>query len=143
MAGVLSLRVSKEERATLQRVKAERGCRTLSQTMRVLLGFPRESPGGELEGADDIESVSHLCKQVILLRDRLDEEHQLLTKIARHLEIPMQERPRATRGRPQSNPNPPIPIPVNGRAQSPDDDAVFAFRGGHQHPDLPDGFARG
>lgn len=142
MAGVLSLRVSKEERAQLQRIKAERGCKNLSQAMRLLLGFPREGPGGELEGADDIENVSRLCGLVILLKDRLDEEHQLLTKIARHLEIPMAERPKATRGRPRAKPNPPIPIPVNGRGDFDEDDAIFAFRGGHEHPDLPDGFAR-
>lgn len=140
---VLSLRVTKDERAKLHAIKRERGCQNLSQTIRLLIGLPRSGPFEEIEGADDIESVSHLVKLVVLWSDRLDEQHQMLTKIARHLEIPLQERPRASRGRPQSNPNPETPIPVNGRAEADDDlDAMFAFRGGHQHPELPDGFAR-
>lgn len=139
MAGMLSLRVTKEERIRLQRIKEERGCQSLSEAIRLQLGFDR-GVGEELDGADDIENVAKLCSQVIYLRDRLDEQHQLLTKIARHLEIPMQERPHAAASR-RVRPAVEIPIPVNGREMD-GDEPIFATRGGRNHPDLPDGFVR-
>lgn len=138
---MLSLRVSREEKEQLKRVMAQRSCTSLSDTLRVMCGFPRTGAVAELEGADDIESVSTVASLIRQLIEREDRNHQMLTFICRHLEIPLEARPRQPR---REKPAPPektwgITTPERQVAVG----EGFAHRGGHQHPELPDGFVRG
>lgn len=137
---VLSLRVTRDERTRLHAIKRDRGCANLAQTMRLLMGLPRSGPFEELDGSDDVDSVVALTKVVVMLKDRVDQQHQMLTKIARHLEIPMSERPRV---RAAPKPEREVAILVSTTTVDEDLDSVFAYRGGHGHPELPDGFSRG
>jgi hypothetical protein len=139
MAGFVSVRLSKEERKKLLALKAERGCKSISQVVRLMLGFPRGSDEG-LEGADDIESVDRMCELLIRAVDRIDELTKVETKIARHLNVPLELGLReimaaAKNGRP-IHPPPDLETPM-------DPDVLMPTRNGHKHPEMPAGFSRG
>lgn len=123
MAGFISVRVTKEERKQLLLIKAERHCTTLSQAVRLMMGFSR-GEAESVEGADDIDSVASLVKEVILLRDRVDTSNKLIYKMSQHLGMPkIKDIPTEDLIR---------PLVV----------APMEFRNGDQHPALPDGFMR-
>lgn len=139
VAGMLSLRVSKAERRQLQMLRAERGHANLSVTMRVLMGFPERTPGGEplMEGSDDIDSVAKLCSLVIQMIDRQDDFAKTLTAIARHVGVPQQLNPfQLAAAERNGTPIHPLPDPEKPLAER------LEPRGGDRHPDLPPGFAR-
>ncbi len=110
--------------------------------MRGLLGLPK-SLGDDfgIDGADDIDSVDTLVKLVLRMIDRLDKHNELVRKIARHVGVPLRDE----HGGPEGE-----LVKVNGATSwhrqhekviaMPEDE--LAFRGGHEHPALPDGFAR-
>ena len=140
VAGMLSLRVSKAERRQLQMLRAERGHANLSVTMRVLMGFPERTPGGEplMEGSDDIDSVAKLCTLVLQMIDRQDDMVKELTRIARHVGVPRELSDGAVaahiaNGTPL-HPLPDLETPIGARD--------IRHPGGRTHPDLPPGFAR-
>lgn len=123
MAGFISVRVTKEERQRLFEIKAERGCSTLSQAVRLLMGFTRGSAEG-MEGADDIDSVSTLVREVILLRDRVDTANKLTYAMSKQLGMPTIK-----------------DIPTEDLAK-PLVVGPMEFRNGDKHPALPEGFSR-
>lgn len=122
MSGFISVRVTKEERKKLLELKVERGCTTLSQAVRLLCGFPRGVDEG-LSGADDIDSVGKLVREVVLMLDRLDTNNKLLYKMSQQLGV------REVRHVPTEDLIKPLDAPV-------------VYRNGNQHPALPDGFKR-
>lgn len=140
MSGMLSLRVSKQERRQLQQLKAERGHKTLSETMRTLMGFPATDGSGEtlMAGSDDIDSVDRLCTLVVAMIDRLDDQNKTLTMIARHVGVPRELSAGAVAAsianRTPLHPLPDLDKPLE-QANTP--------RNGHKHPELPEGFSRG
>jgi hypothetical protein len=145
VAGFVSVRLSKEERRKLLALKTERGCKSISQVVRLMLGFPRGTDEG-LEGADDIESIDQMCQLVVRMVDRMDEEHKLLIKVARQVGVPMERKTidelRAVAGRqgPWSGPERPVAIVETGPI---DLNVPVPTRNGDRHPDMPDGFSRG
>jgi len=123
----LSIRVTAAERRRLVELRQERGCRNISEVARLLMGFPRDDSLGEIfDGSDDIENVDKLCSEVLRMIARIDDAHQLLTRIARHLGLPM----RTTGG---SFDDQPVVV---------DAGEAFPTRGGNHHPVLPEGFVR-
>jgi hypothetical protein len=88
MGAIVSLRVTREERRQLERLRQRRGCRSLSDTMRLQIGFPLEC-AESLDGADDIAGVERLAHATLRMIDRLDDANKLTYKIAQHLGIPM------------------------------------------------------
>ena len=124
MAGVLSVRVTSQERKRLLQLKTERGCNNVSDLIRLMLGFPR-SPGMEiLDGADDIDSVGSLVKVVLTMIDRVEMTNTVVYQLAQQAGL------RQVRHRPVED------------LVAPRDEPV-PTRNGHHHPALPEGFARG
>ena len=134
----ISVRLSKDERKKLLALKAERGCKSISQVVRLMLGFPRGTDEG-LEGADDIENVERMCELLVRAVDRIDELTKVETKIARHLNVPLEvglrEMMAAARNGKPIHPAPDLTVPLEPEAQ-------FPHRNGDKHPALPSGFAR-
>jgi hypothetical protein len=127
MGGVISFRADAAERRKLRALMQERGCANMSQVVRLMLGFPRDDGHEPFEGSGDIDSVSTLTQAVMRSIDRQDDAHEILSRIARHLGVPTE-----TRGGSFDTAS---PGPVDPRQP-------FPTRGGHDHPDLPPGFAR-
>jgi hypothetical protein len=139
MAGFVSVRLSKEERKRLLALKAERGCKSISQVVRLMLGFPRGTDEG-LEGADDIDSVSKLWEAVIQLISREDDEIKVITKIARQVGVPM-DRYALNIHEDDYVPDPtPLRVPETGPI---DLRVPMEHRNGDRHPVMPEGFSRG
>ena len=134
----ISVRLSKDERKKLLALKAERGCKSISQVVRLMLGFPRGTDEG-LEGADDIENVERMCELLVRAVDRIDELTKVETKIARHLNVPLEvglrEMMAAARNGKPIHPAPDLLTPM-------DPDIPKPFRNGDKHPELPVGFIR-
>jgi hypothetical protein len=139
VAGFVSVRLTKEERRKLLALKQERGCKSISQVVRLMLGFPRGTDEG-LEGADDIDSVSKLWEAVIRLIDRHDEDHKLMIKIARQVGVPL-ERP--TLAAVRDDYEPPVRPVVEAQTGPIDLREPRGYRDGDKHPVLPSGFSRG
>ena len=138
MAGFVSVRLTKDERRKLLALKTERGCKSISQVVRLMLGFPRGTDEG-LEGADDIDSVGKLWEAVIRLIDRMDDQHKLLVKIARHDGVPLERRTLADFDPDYVPPARPVLEPESGPI---DLREPFPHRDGDRHPVMPDGFQR-
>lgn len=129
MSGFISVRVTREERKKLIAFKVERDCRTLSQAVRLLCGFPRGVDEG-IDGADDFDSVAKLVHEVVLMIDRLDTNNKLLYKLSQEV-AELQGKPHVRRK----------DIPVEDLVKPngvPRDLAPDSRR----HPALPAGFAR-
>lgn len=143
MSGFISVRLSKEERKRLLALKAERQCKSISQVVRLMLGFPRGTDEG-IEGADDIESVDQMCQLVVRMVDRIDEQGKLLTKIARQTGVPLERKTladlRAAEGRDYTGPERLTAVVETGPI---DLNETLPSRNGDLHPAMPDGFARG
>jgi hypothetical protein len=126
---MLSLRVTREERKQLLRIRDERGCKYVSDAIRLLLGFPRmpEDDVG-IEGMDDIDSVDTLCRNVLHMTSRLEKQTELLIKIAHHVGVPLKgERE----------------LPVDLTVLSADANGELIKTGPtRKRPALPQGFAR-
>ena len=127
MGGILTVRLDASERKKLRALQQERGCKNLSQVVRLMCGFPRDDQHESFEGSDDVDSVTTLTKWVMRSIDRQDDARHILTRIARHLNVPMQ----TPGGTFDADDLPPI-----------DPGRPFETRGGHQHPILPSGFER-
>lgn len=138
MSGYVSVRLSKEERKKLLALKAERGAGSISQVVRLMLGFPRGTDEG-LEGADDIDSVSKLWEATIRLIDRVDEQHKVLTKIARQVGVPLERQTLAVVRDDYVDPQTPVIVPDTGPI---DLREPRGTRNGDRHPDMPEGFLR-
>lgn len=146
MSGFVSVRLSKEERKRLLSLKTERGCKSISQVVRLMLGFPRGTDEG-LEGADDIESIDQMCQLVVRMVDRMDEEHKLLTEVARKVGVPIKGKQTINELReavgkqgPWEGERAPATLPETGPI---DLNVPLATRNGVHHPDMPTGFSRG
>lgn len=128
--GMISVRINRAERKQLMEMKAARDCRSLSDVIRLMLGFPRatnaESP---LAGSDDIESVDRLCELVVRMIDRQDTGNKAMTRLLKYFGIQdSKDIPVAQLSAPLSTePDGPERAPRNGSAH---------------HPALPDGFSR-
>jgi hypothetical protein len=123
MAGMVSVRVTREERKKLLALKVERGCANMSETIRLALGFPRTAGPEGFDGADDIEGVASLCKTVIAMIDRVEMTNEVVYTLAKQAGL------KEIRHR-----------PIVDLVRS--HDGPHEFRGGHQHPALPAGFVR-
>jgi hypothetical protein len=140
MAGMLSLRVSNQERRQLQQLKAERGYANLSVTIRKMIGFPERTPDNEplMEGSDDIDSVAKLCNLVLRVIDRQDDLIKQQTAIARHVGVPTKLNPyQLAAAERNGTPIHPVADPEKPLAER------MEYRNGDRHPELPDGFSRG
>lgn len=124
--GMIALRLSHAERVKLQEIRVQRDCRTISDAVRLMLGFPRVAGADGMEGADDIQSVDRLCQLVVKMIDRMDVVIKTQTKIARKLGIADSK-----------------DVPTSELSQPVDVDQRFPARNGSKHrPALPDGFER-
>lgn len=138
MSGFISVRLSKEERKRLLALKAERNCKSISQVVRLMLGFPRGTDEG-LEGADDIDSVSKLWEATIRLIDRIDDQQKVLTKIARANGVPMERYAPHMSGDHYKPDETPLKEPETGPI---DLREPRGYRDGDRHPAMPTGFER-
>lgn len=128
MSSRINLRVTAAERKKLLEIQQDRGCKSLSQAVRLLMGFPQDGGPEQFDGADDVDSVGRLADRVLQWTARLDDQHEILSRIATYLKIP-----KTTRNGSFEDGAPTV------------DEAMlidFPTRGGHQHPELPAGFAR-
>ena len=125
-ATLISLRLTKAERKQLMEIRAQRGCFNLSDTVRLLLGFPQHGRLPGLEGSDDIDSVDKLCSLVVAMIDRQDTQNKLLYQLAQH--VGLKER--------RHVPTDDLVAPL------PDVTVPLPSRNGAKHPELPAGFAR-
>src|ERR1700690_118460 len=119
-------------------LKAERGCNSISQVVRLMLGFPRGTDEG-LEGADDIDSVSKLWEALIRSIDRQDDAHKLLTKIARQVGVPVERYAPNQHWKGYVPSKEPVKEPETGPI---DLREPREYRNGDRHPALPEGFSR-
>ena len=126
MAGILSVRVSNAERKKLLELRAARGCKSVSDVIRLLCGFPRQPEHEGIEGADDIESVDALAHVVLRLVARIEDMSKVLHAIA------MKEGIKHAGHQPVDH----LAVPI---AEMP----LYEYRNGHKDPALPEGFHRG
>lgn len=138
MSSFISVRVTKEERKRLMALKAERGCGSISQVVRLMLGFPRGTDEG-FEGADDIDSVGKLWEAMVRLIERVDDAHKLETKIARQVGVPMERYPPWMQTPHYVPSTEPVKEPETGPI---DLREPRELRNGDRHPALPEGFER-
>ena len=125
-ATLISLRLSKAERKQLTELRAQRGCYNLSDTVRMMLGFPQHGHLPGLEGADDIDSVDKLCSLVVAMIDRMDTNNKMLYALGEHMGM------KSRKDIPKDDlvapfPDPALPLPS---------------RNGNKHPELPPEFMR-
>jgi hypothetical protein len=125
MAGMISVRVTHAERKKLMELKAQRGCENMSQVIRLMLGFPRSVGDEILDGADDIDGVSSMIRVVLRLIDRVETSNATVYKLAKQSGL------KEVRHRPLEV----LATPVSA-------DEPVPYRGGHEHPALPEGFQR-
>jgi hypothetical protein len=128
VSGFLSVRLSKDERKKLLAIKAERGCATMSQAIRLLAGFPR-GVDEAIDGSEDIDGITTLIKEVILLRDRVDTSNKLIFVFDQEMRKLLGERARLRRDIRVEDLDKPLEGPME-------------FRNGDKHPALPEGFQR-
>lgn len=126
MSGFISVRVTREERKKLLALKAERECRTLSQAVRLLCGFPRGMDEA-FDGSEDQNSVETLIRTVLRMIERLDTNNKLLF----HLSDEVGQLAGKPRVRHKD-------LQINELVKPPDAPAEDHRR----HPALPEGFAR-
>jgi hypothetical protein len=92
MAGMISIRTTKAERDTIKTWCKQRGVATMSELIRIQLGF---EPGLEEAGTRPLDSIQELesvegCFRVLCnLVDRFDDQRVLVNKIARKVGVQM------------------------------------------------------
>lgn len=129
MAGVISIRFSKDERALLRRRWREGGFPSLSAYVRTQLGLDAVGGMDPVTEYEEIDSV-RVLQAVVEVRDRLDNVTTALNQISRHLGIRTQRN-----DEPRQYPHVPPAAP-------PDDDGIMDIPDEYQERTsvLPDGF---